>query len=108
MMLLQKWSARHLHHHKSEHDVQNLCSVPEQVVRIFAFNNGQNGISSMPIQDPVGVVHEEALQRFDYVVATAGLIGIRLILTVNNHWEVREMPCTSMPACSCLARNTTA
>ncbi len=24
-----------------------------QVIRMFAFNNGQNSISSMPIQDPV-------------------------------------------------------
>ena len=71
------------------------------MVRIFAFNNGQNGISSMPIQDPVGVFQEDALQRFDYVVAAAGLIGIRLILTINNHWDVRKMPCTCLQICCC-------
>ena len=59
---------------------------PTQVVRMFAFNNGQSGISSMPIQDPVGVFHEEALQFYDYVVAVAGAVGIRLILPLNNHW----------------------
>ena len=53
---------------------------------MFAFNNGQSGISSMPIQDPVGVFHEEALQFYDYVVAVAGAVGIRLILPLGNHW----------------------
>ena len=55
-----------------------------QVVRIFAFNNGKNnGYITAPIQDPVGVFHENALKHYDYVLA-AGAIGIRLILCLNN------------------------
>ena len=41
----------------------------------------------------VGVFHEAALQRYDYVLAAAGLIGIRLILCVQNHWDVRRCRC---------------
>ncbi len=37
--------------------------------------------------------HEAALQRYDYVLAAAGLIGIRLILCVQNHWDVRMQTC---------------
>ena len=60
-----------------------------QVVRVFAFNNGaNNGYSTMPIQEPVGVFHEDALQHYDYVVAAAGAIGLRLILSLNNPWCV--------------------
>lgn len=60
--------------------------LPVQVVRIFAFNNGENGISTMPIQNPVGVFHEPALEFYDYVLAVASSIGIRLLLCLNNHW----------------------
>ena len=62
------------------------------MVRIFAFNNGRNGISSRPIQDPVGVFHEDALQHYDYVLAAAGAIGIRLLLCLTNHWCAKCFP----------------
>jgi len=66
------------------------------VVRIFGSNNG-DATGGQPIQNPVGVFHEEALKDFDYVVATAGVIGIRLIVCLNNYWCVTP-PCSDKHA----------
>ena len=55
----------------------SVCSKPQMAWRL---------------RPQVGVFHEAALQRYDYVLAAAGLIGIRLILCVQNHWDVRSHP----------------
>ncbi len=51
-----------------------------QVVRAFGFNNGHQHGAKPPMQEPVGVYNEDALQRMDFVLAAAGAIGIRMIL----------------------------
>lgn len=55
------------------------CAVL-QVVRTFGFENGYHHGSKPPLQNPIGVFHELALQHYDVAVAIAGEIGICLIL----------------------------
>lgn len=68
-----------------------------QVVRVYGFDDGTRHGSKPPIQNPIGTFHEEALQRYDFVMATAGEIGIRLILCM-----VRKTSCD--PKSMCAAR----
>ena len=56
------------------------------VIRFWAFNDG-TADSGQPIQNPVGVYHETALQRFDYVLATCNKIGLRLLPALVNFWD---------------------
>lgn len=56
------------------------------VLRVWGFMDGTAGTSS-PLQDPVGVYHESAFRRFDYVLATSQQIGMRLIISLVNYWS---------------------
>lgn len=59
-----------------------------RVLRTFGHNDGYG--TTMPVQKPiqprVGVFDEAALRRYDFVLDALSKAGIRITLTMTNHW----------------------
>lgn len=59
-----------------------------RVIRTFGHNDGWG--TSMPVKKPiqpsVGKFDEAALRRYDYVLDALAKAGIRITLTMTNHW----------------------
>lgn len=62
--------------------LENSSRMNLKVIRTWAFGEGKNYLQTTP-----GVYREETLQNLDYLLAKAGELGLKRILTLVNNWK---------------------
>lgn len=65
--------------------LQRYAELGVDLVRTWAFSEGRDGPRAL--QPAPGEYNESGFELLDYVVARAGELGIRLVLTLTDYWD---------------------